>query len=96
MASFRQGFVMTLCPLAALVGCQKCPVFKLCLVKKWVGDMPETPSPEVSDVGTAAPAKPAARSAPRKSRTGVAAKPPVKAAPRPRKVAAKGASKPAG
>ncbi|WP_296448724.1 hypothetical protein [Rhodoferax sp. UBA5149] len=32
---------MTLCPIALAVGCQKCPVFKICPVKSLIGDMPK-------------------------------------------------------
>ena len=34
---------MTLCPIAIVVGCKKCPVFKICPVKGLIGDMPQTP-----------------------------------------------------
>jgi len=29
---------MTLCPVAIAVGCQKCPVFKVCPAKSTLGD----------------------------------------------------------
>jgi len=29
---------MTLCPVAIAVGCQKCPIFKVCPVKGIIGD----------------------------------------------------------
>jgi hypothetical protein len=29
---------MTLCPVAMAVGCQKCPVFKICPAKGIIGD----------------------------------------------------------
>jgi len=29
---------MTLCPIAVVAGCQKCPAFKICLLKGVVGD----------------------------------------------------------
>lgn len=32
---------MTLCPIALAVGCQKCPVFKICPVKTIIGDAPK-------------------------------------------------------
>ncbi len=32
---------MTLCPIALTVGCQKCPVFKICPVKTLIGDAPK-------------------------------------------------------
>jgi len=31
---------MTLCPIAIAVGCQKCPIFKICPVKTIIGDAP--------------------------------------------------------
>ena len=39
---------MTLCPIAMLVGCRKCPVFAVCLVKSLIGDYrkPEEPQPK--------------------------------------------------
>jgi hypothetical protein len=39
---------MTLCPIAVVAGCQKCPAFKVCPLKSVIGDQkkPEaTPSP---------------------------------------------------
>lgn len=42
---------MTLCPIAIVAGCRKCPAFKICPLKGVIGDKP--PAPE-------APAKPAA------------------------------------
>ncbi len=47
---------MTLCPIAIVAGCQKCPAFKICPLKGVIGDKPPAP---------AAKAKPAAK--PRKS-----------------------------
>ncbi|NCN72344.1 MAG: hypothetical protein GW907_14670 [Betaproteobacteria bacterium] len=32
---------MTICPIAIAVGCQKCPVFKICPVKSVLGDVPK-------------------------------------------------------
>jgi hypothetical protein len=51
---------MTLCPVAIVVGCQKCPVFKVCPLKSVIGDAPKPEAPK---------AKPAARktAAPRKT-----------------------------
>jgi hypothetical protein len=43
---------MTLCPIALVAGCEKCPAFKICPLKTVIGDMPGK-----SD---AAPSKPAA------------------------------------
>ena len=31
---------MTLCPIAVVAGCQKCPAFKICPLKSVLGDMP--------------------------------------------------------
>ena len=40
---------MTLCPIAIVAGCEKCPAFKICPLKGVIGDKPqaeaETPSP---------------------------------------------------
>jgi len=36
---------MTLCPIAIVAGCQKCPAFKICPLKGVIGDKP--PAPEV-------------------------------------------------
>jgi hypothetical protein len=46
---------MTLCPIAIVVGCQKCPAFKFCPLKGVIGDSPEAPKPQAT--GTAAPRK---------------------------------------
>ena len=32
---------MTLCPIAIVAGCQKCPAFKVCPLKTVIGDMPK-------------------------------------------------------
>jgi hypothetical protein len=32
---------MKICPIAIAVGCQKCPVFKICPVKSVIGDAPK-------------------------------------------------------
>jgi hypothetical protein len=34
---------MTLCPIAVVAGCQKCPVFKVCPLKTVIGDQPSKP-----------------------------------------------------
>ena len=41
---------MTLCPIAIVAGCQKCPAFKICPLKGVIGDKPqaETPPPAKS------------------------------------------------
>jgi len=35
---------MTLCPIAVVVGCQKCPAFKVCPLKTVLGDQPGKPA----------------------------------------------------
>ena len=32
---------MTLCPIAVVVGCQKCPAFSVCPLKSVLGDQPK-------------------------------------------------------
>jgi len=32
---------MTLCPIAVVVGCQKCPAFAVCPLKSVLGDQPK-------------------------------------------------------
>lgn len=59
---------MTICPIAIAVGCQKCPVFKICPAKSILGDVPKalpakpaaTPNTKASRKPTAKPAKKAA------------------------------------
>lgn len=34
---------MTLCPIAIVAGCQKCPAFKACPLKGVIGDYKEEP-----------------------------------------------------
>ena len=36
---------MTICPIAVVVGCRKCPAFRVCPVKTVIGDQPKEPSP---------------------------------------------------
>ena len=45
---------MTLCPVALVAGCQKCPVFKVCPLKGVIGDY----KPEEVEVETPADDKP--------------------------------------
>jgi hypothetical protein len=49
---------MTLCPIAIVAGCRKCPAYKVCPLKSVIGDQPAA--------GAAPP--PAAKTAPRKKR----------------------------
>ena len=39
---------MTLCPIAIVVGCAKCPAFKVCPVKSVIGDQPKEPPPSAA------------------------------------------------
>jgi hypothetical protein len=34
---------MTLCPIAIVAGCQKCPAFSVCPLKSVIGDVPKAP-----------------------------------------------------
>lgn len=34
---------MTICPIAIVAGCQKCPAFKICPLKNVLGDQAPTP-----------------------------------------------------
>ncbi len=43
---------MTLCPIAIVAGCKKCPAFNVCPLKTVIGDVPKT------DVAGQAPEKP--------------------------------------
>jgi hypothetical protein len=63
---------MTLCPIALAIGCQKCPVFKVCPVKNVIGDVPK--AKEVAPAAKPA-VKPATRSA---AKTAAARKKPKK------------------
>ena len=47
---------MTICPIAIVAGCQKCPAFKICPLKRVIGDQP-----------AAAPVESAAAAKPRKA-----------------------------
>jgi len=50
---------MTLCPIAIVAGCQKCPAFKICPLKGVIGDKP--PAPEAkAKAGTSAKPRAAA------------------------------------
>ena len=37
-AKYRRSEMMTLCPIAIVVGCKKCPAFTVCPVKSVIGD----------------------------------------------------------
>lgn len=48
---------MILCPIALAVGCQKCPVFKICPVKTIIGDAPKAKEEKSATVRKPAPAR---------------------------------------
>lgn len=37
---------MTVCPIAIVAGCRKCPAFKVCPLKTVLGDQPSAPEQE--------------------------------------------------
>ena len=37
--------IMTLCPIAIVAGCKKCPAFSICPLKSVIGDMPKDEAP---------------------------------------------------
>jgi len=48
--------IMTLCPIAIVAGCQKCPAFKVCPLKGVIGDYqapePDTKKPASPNAGS--------------------------------------------
>ena len=48
---------MTLCPIAVVAGCEKCPAFKVCPLKSVIGDYKPDASPGDSSSGGKAPGK---------------------------------------
>lgn len=36
---------MTLCPIAVVAGCEKCPAFKICPLKSVIGNAPKAEPP---------------------------------------------------
>lgn len=50
---------MTICPIAIVAGCKKCPAFKICPLKGVLGDEPAAPAAEAA--AAAKPSKAAAR-----------------------------------
>ena len=59
---------MTLCPIAVVAGCKKCPAFRICPLKGVLGDEPEAPpsapaksTRPAASVSAAKPAKAATR-----------------------------------
>jgi hypothetical protein len=55
---------MTVCPIAIVAGCQKCPAFKICPLKGVLGDKP--PVPAETDTKPEAAKKPRAAAARKK------------------------------
>ncbi len=48
---------MTLCPIAIVAGCQKCPAFRICPLKGLIGDKPAQPEAPVKPVKKASAAR---------------------------------------
>ena len=45
------GDTMTVCPVAIAVGCQKCPIFKVCPAKSVIGDHKNDADSKPADTG---------------------------------------------
>lgn len=45
---------MTLCPIAIVAGCQKCPAFRVCPLKSVIGDAPGPAASKPSATSTPA------------------------------------------
>ena len=43
---------MTLCPIAIVAGCKKCPAFSVCPLKTVIGDMPKPDAPKATATTT--------------------------------------------
>ena len=55
---------MTVCPIAIVSGCVKCPIFKVCPVKSLIGDyVPPSDKKAAAETKTKSSAKPKARPA---------------------------------
>ncbi len=52
---------MTLCPIALVTGCAKCPAFKICPLKGVIGDQAPTPPAASADAKDAKGNKPKAK-----------------------------------
>lgn len=46
----RKGLIMTLCPIAIVAGCKKCPVFSVCPLKTVIGDVPKAADRKAPEV----------------------------------------------
>ena len=44
-----KGMIMTLCPIAIIAGCKKCPAFSVCPLKTVIGDAPKASDPKAAD-----------------------------------------------
>lgn len=44
-----RGAAMTLCPIAIVAGCKKCPAFQVCPLKTVIGDMPKPDAPKAPE-----------------------------------------------
>jgi hypothetical protein len=42
---------MTVCPIAIVAGCKKCPAFKVCPLKTVLGDQPAKPASSGNETG---------------------------------------------
>jgi hypothetical protein len=40
---------MTLCPIAIVAGCKKCPAFSICPLKSVIGDQPKPDAPKAAE-----------------------------------------------
>ena len=47
LSDFTPRIAMTLCPIAIVAGCEKCPAFKLCPLKGVLGDQAKPADPDV-------------------------------------------------
>jgi hypothetical protein len=57
---------MTVCPIAIVSGCAKCPIFKVCPVKSLIGDyVPPAEKKAATEPKTKSTAKPKSKSATR-------------------------------
>jgi hypothetical protein len=55
---------MTICPIAIVSGCAKCPIFKICPVKGLIGDyVPPSEKKAAAETKTKSAAKPKSKSA---------------------------------
>jgi len=55
---------MTVCPIAIVAGCAKCPAFKLCPLKGVLGDAPPAKAAPPAAPAARTPRKPAAKKKP--------------------------------